>query len=64
MKSILLFFSFLLDGLARLWRDICRFLGAPLFEPAYEAVGKVSAQVDKVVSVFERKPCSATGGTA
>jgi hypothetical protein len=64
MKSILLFFSVLLDGLARFCRDICRFLGAPLFEPVFEVVGEIDAQVDKVASIFAKRPCSATGGTA
>jgi hypothetical protein len=34
------------------------------FEPVFEIMGMIRAQVDKVASVFAKAPCSATGGTA
>jgi hypothetical protein len=61
MRIILLLLASLLAGL----RDIlARLISKPSFGPVLQIVGNVRDQVDAIASVFDKAPCSATGGTA
>lgn len=65
MASILAFFARALGDLARLFREILSLLiDGTALKPFFAIVAKIEAQVERVASVFDKKPCSATGGTA
>ncbi len=65
MRSITIFIYLALADLRDIFLSILALVrDARAFKPFFVLVGAVRAQIVQVASVFEKKPCSATGGTA
>jgi len=64
MRSFLLFISLWATAMYVDLRDFLADLVRPVSRPAITIIGIVDAQVDRLLSIFDKKPCSATRGVA
>lgn len=64
MRSIILFLSIVMQRIDQLIRSLLAVFVDKSIGFYARVVGFVDSQVESVCSVFAKKPCSATGGTA